>query len=80
MTFNNLGEKLCYGYFHLYSPHSKLTPHPDKEKTGKMRSNRVLLPLLARAAALASTGATIGLTCESFSQKAVELTSVDHGK
>ena len=63
----------------MYSPHSKLTPHPDRKKTGKMSSNRVSLLLLARAAALASTGVAIGLTCESFSQKAVELTSVDHG-
>jgi hypothetical protein len=36
--------------------------------------------LVGRAAALASKTVMIGFTCESFSQKAVELTSVDHGK
>ena len=63
------------------TPLTRNSPHtPIGKKPGKMRLNRVSLLLLARAAALASTGVAIGLTCESFSQKAVELTSVDHGK
>ena len=63
------------------TPLTRNSPH-YKHASGPVKWVQIVRKqaLLGQAAALASTTVIIGLTCESFSQKAVELTSVDHDK